>query len=80
MALADVAAYGVVLAHVGPVAMAVTNSLNINFLRACRFEPVTADARLLKLGRRLAAIDVRLWQADEDRPVAQATVSYALPG
>lgn len=79
MGLADVAAYAVILAHIGPVAMAVTNSLNINFLRACRLDPVIADARLLKLGRRLAVVDVRIWQASEAQPVAQATVGYALP-
>lgn len=79
MGLVDVAAWAVVLAHVGPVAMAVTHSLNMAFLRACAVAPVTADARLLRLGRRLATIDVRLWQDSEDRPVAQSTVGYALP-
>jgi uncharacterized protein (TIGR00369 family) len=79
MGLIDVAAYAVVLAHIGPVEMAVTNTLFVTFLRPCRVEPVFAEARLLKLGRRLASIDVRLWQASEDRLVAQATVGYALP-
>lgn len=32
-ALADVAAYAAILAHIGPVALAVTTNLNINFLR-----------------------------------------------
>ena len=32
-ALADVGAYCAVLAHIGPVALAVTTNLNINFLR-----------------------------------------------
>jgi len=79
MALIDGAAYAVVLAHVGPVAMAVTHTLNVTFLRACHFETVVADARLLKLGRRLATIDVRLWQGSDDHLVAQSTVGYALP-
>ena len=79
MALADVAAYGVIAAHHGPEAMAVTNALSINFLRACRFELIFVDARLLKLGRRLATVDVRIWQGDEDRLIAQSTVGYALP-
>lgn len=59
--------------------MAVTNTLSVSFLRPCRLEPVFADARLLKLGRRFASIDVRLWQSTEDRLIAQATVGYALP-
>lgn len=79
MGLADFAAYAIVLGHVGPVAMAVTTSLHVTFLRACRLAPVIADARLLKLGRKLATVDVRLWQDRESRPVAQATVGYVLP-
>ena len=79
MALADVAAYAAIAAHNGPEAMAVTNALSIAFLRACRFEPIFADARLLKLGRRLASVDVRIWQGSEDRLIAQATIGYALP-
>ncbi|CDO36395.1 MULTISPECIES: PaaI family thioesterase [Novosphingobium] len=79
MALVDVAAYAVIAAHNGPEAMAVTNALSISFLRACQFEPIYADARILKLGRRLASVDVRIWQRSEDRLVAQSTVGYALP-
>jgi uncharacterized protein (TIGR00369 family) len=79
MGFADVAAYAVVLAHVGPVAMAVTTTLNISFLRPCRVATIFADARLLKLGRRLATVDVRLWQESEAEPIAQAIVGYALP-
>lgn len=79
MALVDVAAYAVVLAHIGPLAMAVTHTLTITFLRPCQLAPITADARLLKLGRRLASIDVRLWQESEQRLIAQATVGYTLP-
>jgi uncharacterized protein (TIGR00369 family) len=79
MALADTAAYALVLAHVGPVAMAVTNSLNIHFLRGCPPGPLFADALLLKLGRRIVTVDVRIWTERPDRLVAQATVAYTLP-
>lgn len=79
MAMADHAAYAVVLAHIGPALMAVTHTLTMNFLRACRMERIVADAHLLKLGRRLATIDVRLWQGSPGRVVAQSTVGYALP-
>ena len=79
MGLADVAAYAVIAAHHGPEAMALTSNLSIAFLRACRPEPVFADAELLKLGRRVATVDVRLWQGDDSRLVAQATVGYLLP-
>lgn len=43
------------------------------------FETVVAAARLLKLDRRLATIDVRLWQGSGEHWVAQSTVGYALP-
>jgi uncharacterized protein (TIGR00369 family) len=79
MALVDTAAYALVLAHVGPVAMAVTSSLGIHFLRGCPPGVVTADAHLLRLGRRIVSMDVRLWAEHPDRLVAQATVAYALP-
>lgn len=80
MGLADRAAYAVILAHIGPVAMAVTSNLNMSFLRAVEYRTVMADAVLIKLGRRLATVDVRLWQGDDARVLAQATVTYAIPG
>ncbi len=79
MALADRAAYAVILAHIGPVAMAVTSNLNYSFLRAVEARAVHADALLLKLGRRLATVDVRLWQGSEANILGQATVTYAIP-
>jgi len=79
MTLADLAAYAVIAAHHGPEQMAVTNALSITFLRPCNHRAVFADARLLKLGRRLASVDVRIWQDSEDRLIAQSTVGYALP-
>ncbi|WP_284125183.1 PaaI family thioesterase [Parerythrobacter aestuarii] len=79
MALADRAAYAVILAHIGPVAMAVTSNLNMSFLRGVKKAPVFADTSLLKLGRKLASVDVRLWQGEETHIVAQSTVTYAIP-
>ena len=79
MGLADHAAYAVILAHIGPVAMAVTSNLNYSFLRGVKMERVYAEARLLRLGRRLATVDVQLYQEDPERPVGQATVTYAIP-
>ena len=80
MGLADRAAYAVILAHIGPVAMAVTSNLNFSFLRGVQFRTLHADARLLKLGRRLATVDVQLWQDEEANLVAQSTITYAIPG
>lgn len=79
MNLADTAAYALVLAHIGEVAMAVTSSLTINFLRACKPGELTAEASFLKLGRRLATVEVLMWTEGRDRAAAKATVVYAIP-
>ena len=50
MALADFAMYVVLLSAIGPVGLAVTTSLNINFLRKGQpGQDVLAAARLLKI-------------------------------
>ena len=79
MALVDRAAYAVILAHIGIVPMAVTSNLNISFLRGVEARDFFADASVIKLGRRLATVDVRLWQDDPAKIAAQSTVTYALP-
>lgn len=80
MSLADTAAYALVLAHVGLQPMAVTSSLTMNFLRGGKPGRLTAEAAMLKLGRRLAVMDVRIGTEEPERPAAQASVTYALPG
>lgn len=79
MTLADTAMYLAVLAMIGPVAMTVTTSLNINFLRKPAPQDVIAECRLLKLGSRLAVGDVLIFSDGESDPVAQATVTYSIP-
>lgn len=80
MAVVDRAAYAVIIAHIGIVPMAVTSNLNISFLRGVEARDFLADAQVIKLGRRLATVDVRLWQDDPSKIAAQSTVTYALPG
>jgi uncharacterized protein (TIGR00369 family) len=79
MSLADTAAYALILAHIGEVAMAVTTSLTIHFLRPCKPGDLVAEARMLKLGRRIATCEVTLWTEGRDRAAAKATVAYAIP-
>jgi uncharacterized protein (TIGR00369 family) len=79
MMLADAAAYAVVLAHIGPVALAVTSNLSIDFLRKPQPVGVVADAELLKLGRTLAVVDVRLRSEGAPALIARASVTYAIP-
>src|SRR3989442_4633758 len=61
MALADCAMYVVVLSAIGPVSLAVTTNLNINFLRkGAPGQDLLATAQPLKLGKRLARGQVTL--------------------
>ena len=80
MSLADTAAYALVLAHVGDQLMAVTSQLNMSFLRGALPGDIHAEAQMLRLGRRLAVCDIRLWTESPDRLAAQANVTYAVPG
>lgn len=79
MSLADTAAYALVLAHLGDQLMAVTSQLNMSFLRGAQPGDIHADATMLRLGRRLAVCDVRIWTEAPDRLAAQANVTYAIP-
>jgi uncharacterized protein (TIGR00369 family) len=79
MALADTGAYCLILAMIGPVALAVTTSLTINFMRRPTPDDVIAKAKMLKLGRQLAVVEVYLEAATTGVLVAQATVTYSIP-
>jgi uncharacterized protein (TIGR00369 family) len=80
MALADFAMYVVLLSAIGPVGLAVTTNLNINFLRKGQPEQdVLAAARLLKLGKRLAVGEVNLLSGDSVDPIAHVTATYSIP-
>lgn len=78
--LADVTAYMVTLAHIGPRALAVTTNCAIDFMR----KPVSgvdliAHGRLLKLGKTLSVSDVLIYSEGADTPVARASLTYAIP-
>ena len=79
MALADATMYAVVLGGIGIVKLAVTTSFNINFLHRPSPADLMAEGRLLKLGKRLAVIEVTLHSDGHDEPVAHATGTYSIP-
>jgi uncharacterized protein (TIGR00369 family) len=80
MALADFAMYVVLLSAIGPVGLAVTTNLNINFLRKGQpGQDVLAAARLLKLGKRLAVGEVSLLSGTSADPIAHVTATYSIP-
>jgi acyl-coenzyme A thioesterase PaaI-like protein len=88
--LADVAVYVAILAQVGvgddprtahlsPGALTVTTNLNINFLRKPDPTDLVAEARLMKLGRRLVVGEAWLRSDGRAEPVAHATATYSTP-
>lgn len=77
MMLADVCMFAVVLSMVGAVKLAVTTNFNINFLRKPRACDLVAKGQIIKLGKRLAIIEVSIY-SDEDI-VAHATGTYSIP-
>lgn len=79
MTMADYAMYAAVLSRIGMVELAVTTNLNINFLRRPRPGDVLAEAKLLKLGQRLAVGEIALHVDNEDDLVAHVTATYSIP-
>jgi uncharacterized protein (TIGR00369 family) len=79
MALADFTMYCAVLASIGPVGLAVTINLNINFLRRPAPRDLVAEGRLLKLGKQLAVGEVTIRSDGDGDPVAHVTATYSIP-
>ena len=80
MSLADCAIYAAVLREIGLVALAVTTSLNINFLRRPVAEKdVLGVCKILKLGKTLAIGEVTIYSEGDDQPIAHSVGTYSIP-
>ena len=79
MALADITLYGVVMSLLGRVELAVTTSMTVHFLTRPAPQDVLAEARILKLGRRLAVGEVVMRTDGDPRPICHVTGTYAIP-
>ena len=77
--LCNSALYVTILSELGPVALAVTTNVSINFLRKPAPADLIGKARLIKLGKRLAVGEVALYSHGESEMVAHATGTYSLP-
>lgn len=77
--LADVGCYAALLAQIGPVGLAVTTSLNINFLRKPGPGTLTCTSRILKLGKRLAVLEASIFADVGNDLIAHATTTYSIP-
>ena len=79
MALADCTAWLAIVGQIGPVALSVTTSLHIDFLRRPALVDVIAEGLLLKLGKRLAVVEVAMRSDGTPAIVAKAQVTYSIP-
>ena len=79
-AVADAAMYIAILGEIGLVPLAVTTNININFLnKPVAHANLTAECRLIKVGKKLIIGDVFIYSEDQDEPVAHATGTYSIP-
>ena len=79
MMLADLVLYAALLSAIGRVELAVTSSLTINFLRKPPPAGIRAEAKLLKIGSRLAVGEVALYTDDHSEMVAHVVATYSIP-
>jgi len=77
MMLADVCMYAVVLSQLGAIKLAVTTSLNINFVRKPANTDLVAIGSSIKMGKRLAVLEVSIYSGEDI--VAHATGTYSIP-
>ena len=80
MSLVDSALYIAILGELGLITLAVTTSLNFNFLRKpVANADVIAECELIKVGRKLVVGEVSLYSDGAPQPIAHAVGTYSLP-
>lgn len=78
--LADVAFYFALMSRIGLQALAVTTNVAIDFLRKPLPDAdLLGEARILKIGRQLAAGDVLIRSEGQDEVVARAGLTFSIP-
>ncbi len=80
MTVADVALYVALLGDIGIVPLAVTTSLNFNFLRKpSSKKDIVGVGKLIKVGKTLAVGEVALYSQGTQDLVAHAVGTYSIP-
>ena len=80
MFVADVALYVAVFGKIGIVPLAVTTSLNVNFLRKPSADAaIIGVCKMLKFGKSLAVGEVTIYSEGNPEPVAHAVGTYSIP-
>ena len=78
MGLADTAMYGCILSALGQNFIPVIVTFTINFLRPISANDLIAEARILRLGKRLVYLETYLYSDGTSEPVAHITSTYAI--
>ena len=79
MLLADACMFALVLSVIGEVKLAVTTNLNINFLRKPSPSDLLGEGKVIKMGKRLAVLEVTIMDSSTMKIVAHATGTYSIP-
>lgn len=79
MAFADICFFATIQTVIGEEKMAVTTNLNMNFMRRPDPNDLLAEGRILKLGSRLAVMEVSIHSEGTEELVAHATSTFSIP-
>ncbi len=77
--LADTAMVLAAGAHLGRMVPVATVTLDTQFLRPGKGDTIRAEAEIIRAGRALIFARCTLLALPDDRPIAQATATFALP-
>lgn len=77
-ALLESAAIFKLLWEIESIAVPKTVNITVDYLRSARVVDTFARATITKHGRRVANVQVRAWQADEQKPIAAAHAHFLL--
>jgi acyl-coenzyme A thioesterase PaaI-like protein len=77
-ALLESAAIFKLLWEIESIAVPKTVNITVDYLRSARVVDTFARASITKHGRRVANVQVRAWQADENKPIAAAHAHFLL--
>jgi acyl-coenzyme A thioesterase PaaI-like protein len=67
------------MSAIGTVGLTVTTNMNINFMQKAEMETLYCTAKLLKLGKRLAVVDIAIEQPGFKSLIAHGTATYSIP-
>lgn len=80
MSAADTAMVIALSSAMGEFRPMTTVSQNVSFMRPISGQDVLIEARVIRLGRTLAFGEIEMRAADEKKPAAHATTTYAIQG